>query len=102
MRSFSQEEWNTLIALHPPGTSVTGEVVHCALFGVFVRIDKLPEVISLLEVIHFGIRSAAPKHRIEFPKDYPAVGTRIKARILAWSFAPKDVRLTQLDHLDWS
>lgn len=70
--------------------------------SVFVRLDELPGVTALLEIIHFGIRSTDPQHRIEFPKDYPALGTPIDARVLGWSLKPKDVRLTQLDHLHWT
>jgi len=102
VRAFTQEEWDVLIAAYPPGTPVSGEVVHTAMFGVFVRLDQLPEVTALLEIIHFGLLVGDPQHRIEFPADYPAAGTRIEARVLAWSLKPRDVRLTQLQHLDWS
>ena len=101
MRAFTQEEWDALIAAYPPGTPVSGEVIHRATFGVFVRLDQLPEVTALLEIIHFGLRAADPDHRIQFPADYPANGTRVEARVLAWCATPKDVRLTQLPHPDW-
>jgi DNA-directed RNA polymerase subunit E'/Rpb7 len=98
MRVFAQVEWDSLIATFPRGTLVTGEVTSCQLFGVFVRLDQLPEVTALLEIIHFSLLADEPKHRIQFPTDYPVVGIRIEARILAWSLTPKDVRLTQLPH----
>ncbi len=101
MRSFTQEEWDALAAAYPPGTPVSGEVVSQALFGVFVRLDQVPEVTALLEIVHFSLLVADPRHRIEFPGDYPTVGARIEAKVLAWSLKPKDVRLTQLQHLDW-
>jgi ribosomal protein S1 len=102
VRAFTQEEWDALITAYPPGTPVSGEVVSRQVFGVFVRIDQFPEVTALLEIVHFGLLVADPQHRIQFPADYPAVGIRIKARVLAWCLKPKDVRLTQLTHLDWS
>ncbi|MDB5341937.1 MAG: binding domain protein [Schlesneria sp.] len=100
MRVFTQVEWNALIATFPRGTPVTGEVTSCQLFGVFVRLDQLPEVTALLEIIHFSLLADQPEHRIQFPANYPVADTRIEARILAWSLTPKDVRLTQLPHLD--
>lgn len=102
MRTYAQAEWDDLIAAYPLGTPVSGEVVNQQVFGVFVRLDQLPEVKALLEIIHFGLRVAEPLHRIAFPADYPTVGDRIEARVLAWSVSPLDVRLTQLQHLDWS
>jgi hypothetical protein len=38
----------------PPGTPVWGVVTSCRVFGVFVRLDALPEVPALLELIHFA------------------------------------------------
>jgi hypothetical protein len=98
----------------PHFVSSASHVVHSSLapgerqitsrhaFGVFVRVDELPEVTAMLEIIHFKIREEEPQHRIKFPDDYPLVGSRVEARILSWSLSPKDVRLTQLSHLDWS
>ncbi len=99
--AFTQEEWDALMADYPPGTPVSGVVASCQVFGVFVRLDQLPEVPALLEIIHFAVREADPGHRFEFPADYPPVGARVEARILGWCLFPKDVRLTQLSHLDW-
>jgi ribosomal protein S1 len=100
--AFTREEWDRLMADSPPGTPVSGTVTSCQVFGVFVRLDQLPDVPALLEIIHFAVNEADPNHRIRFPADYPPVGARVEARILAWCLQPKDVRLTQLSHLDWS
>jgi len=102
MTKYGQEDWNALIAAFPNGTTVAGTVTVRAPFGVFVKLDDLPDVVALLEIIHFEVRVEKPEHRIDFPDDYPEVGTRIEARILGWSARPKDVRLTQLQHLEWS
>ncbi len=99
---FTQEAWDELMAKYPPGTSVSGVVASRHVFGVFVRLDELPDVPALLEIIHFKVVETDPRKRIEFPADYPPVETRIEARILGWCLRPKDVRLTQLGHLDWS
>ena len=98
---YTQDEWDKLIAEFPPGTNVSGTVLACLRFGVFIRIDELPDVPSLLEIIHFDINETSPDHLIQFPTDYPTINARIKARILAWSAKTKDVRLTQLSHLNW-
>ena len=99
---FTQAEWDVLIAKYPPGTPVKGIVTCCQVFGVFVRLDELPDVPALLEIIHFKVNETDLEPRIEFPADYPPVGARVDARILGWCLRPKDVRLTQLSHLDWS
>lgn len=80
----------------------TGEVASCQVFGVFVRLDQLPEVTALLEIQHFAVVAADPNHRIQFPADYPAVGARIETQVLGWCLKPIDLRLTQLPHSDWS
>ena len=77
-----------------------GEVVACEPFGVFVQLDLLPDVTALLEVVQFeSLHAAHQRAPIEFPDDYPRVGSRVEVRVLAWSERPKDVRLTQLPHL---
>jgi ribosomal protein S1 len=101
---FTQDEWDALLAKFPPGTPVSGVVSSCQVFGVFVRLDELPDVSALLEIIYFKTRETEPERisDLKFPDDYPPVGERIEARILGWCLRPKDVRLTQLSHLDWS
>ena len=99
---YTQAEWDALMAKYPPGTPVGGIVTSCQIFGVFVRLDQLPDVPALLEIIHFQVLESDPNHRVVYPDDYPQVGARVEARILAWCLRPKDVRLTQLSHLNWS
>jgi ribosomal protein S1 len=99
---FTQEQWDDLIARFPAGTPVSGTVTSCQVYGVYVRLDQLPDVPALLELIHFRQIEAEPAQRIECPTTYPPVGSRVEARVLAWCIEPKDVRLTQLRHLDWS
>jgi len=98
---FTQEQWDNLIAEYPPGTQVSGTVRACQRFGVFVLLDELPDVPTLLEVIHFNVNESSPDNRIRYPEEYPSIGDRITARVLAWSEKTKDLRLTQLSHLNW-
>lgn len=101
-KEFSQEEWDQLVAMYPPGKLMSGKVSSRQMYGVWVTLDELPDVPALLEVIHFEIIETDPEQNIEFPDDYPADGTLLKTRILGWCEKPGDVRLTQLSHLDWS
>jgi ribosomal protein S1 len=98
---LSHNEWEQLQTTLPRGSHVKGNVVSVHPFGVFVDIGLDPGIPVLLEIIHFKIRQDEPKHRIEFPQDYPKVGDEIEARILAYSMKPHDIRLTQLGHLEW-
>ena len=98
---FTPERWAELIERYPPGTPVSGVVIACKVFGVFVQVSALPDVTALLELIHFRLVELEPKQRIRYPVDYPPVGSQIDARVLAWSLNPHDVRLTQLSHLNW-
>ncbi|MBC6988316.1 S1 RNA-binding domain-containing protein [Hymenobacter sp. BT491] len=91
---YTQQQWNEFMLAFPPGTLVQGVVTACPIFGVFVQLDELPDVKALLEIIHFRKIEEGLDHRIEYPKDYPSVGSRIQARVLGWSLQPHDVRLT--------
>jgi hypothetical protein len=99
---FSQQHWDALMTRYPPGTPVSGTVTACAVFGVFIQLDELPDVPALLELTHFRLIEAEPGRWIQFPAEYPAVGSRIEARVLGWCLKPKDVRLTQLSDLERS
>lgn len=89
-----------LIERFPAGTPVTGVVTDRQQYGVWVALDQLPSVPALLEVIHFDLRETHPDMTINFSDDYPSLDTRLDLRILAWCTHPKDVRLTQLSHLN--
>lgn len=101
-REYSQKEWDELISKYPNGTPMSGKVCEQQRYGVWVILDELPEIPALLEIIHFKINETRPGYRIQFPNDYPATGTLLETRVLAWSANPKEVRLTQLNHLNWS
>ncbi len=77
--AFTQEAWDALMTKYPPGTPVGGVVTSRHPFGVFVRLDALPEVPTLMEIIHFRVRETDPGHTIEFPSDYPSIGARARS-----------------------
>ena len=97
--SFSQSEWDELTRRYPPGTPVAGTILSRHPFGVFVEWDAEPTVKVLLEIIHFSVIESDADRPVVFPDDYPDVGDRIDARVLAWCARPVDVRLTQLSPL---
>ena len=43
------------MSIYPPGTPVTGNVIRCRIFGVFIKLDQIPAVPALLEIIHFKL-----------------------------------------------
>lgn len=91
---LTPNEWDQLQKTLPRGSQARGKVVSVHPFGVFVDIGLDPRIPLLLEIIQFKVIEEAPGHRISFPKDYPAVGDEIEARILAYSMKPHDIRLT--------
>jgi hypothetical protein len=86
---FTQEQWDALMTRYPPGTPVSGTVVACPQFGVFVRLDELPDVPALLEFVHFRSCEAEPDRRTRYPADYPPVGSRVEVGVLLWSRKPQ-------------
>ena len=98
---FTQEQWDELVARYPPGIPVGGTVTSCQVFGVFVRLEQLPDVPALLELIHFRQVEAQRAAGLGTRPTILRLATWVDARILGWCLKPKDVRLTQLSHLDW-
>jgi ribosomal protein S1 len=98
---LTQREWDDLQEERPRGSRLKGRVLSVHPFGVFVDIGVDTRIPVLLEIIHFKVNEDQPEHRIRFPEDYPEVGDDIDARILAYSIKPRDIRLTQLSHLEW-
>lgn len=93
---YTQLEWDALAAKYPPGTSVAGRVIIQRPFGVFVDLEALSDVVALLELFYFEVLNVEPNRRLNFPDDYPGVGSQIATKILRWSLKPDQVRLTQL------
>jgi hypothetical protein len=85
---FTQDEWDALLAKFPPGTPVSGVVSSCQVFGVFVRLDELPDVSALLEIIHFKTRETEPE-RISFPTITLRSGSESRPAFWAGASVPK-------------
>ena len=67
---YTQKQWNLLLERYPPGTPIIGTVSSILMCGAFVKLDELPDVPALLEVIHFLQVENEPNKRIQFPVDY--------------------------------
>jgi hypothetical protein len=59
--------WAATVAALPVGTRITGEVIGRRPFGVFIRIDGVPDVVALAEI------TAMPQGM-----DLPALGADVK------------------------
>lgn len=64
------DAWAATVASLPPGTPVTGEVVARQPFGVFIRVDSVPDALGLVEL------TCLPDGVL------PACGTRVRGRVL--------------------
>jgi len=82
--------WEHAKTLLRSGDTVTGEVIKQYHFGVFVELGiGFP---ALLEVIQFD---AEQSRRYTSVSDYPAIGTRISARVVLFEDRARQVALTQ-------
>ncbi|MGW4393969.1 hypothetical protein ACWEHA_01670 [Amycolatopsis nivea] len=78
----AQRAWTATTEALPPGTSVTGKVIGRQPFGVFVRIDGVPDALGLAEVT-------------TMPSDasMPAVGTAIAGEVIGHASHNHQIRL---------
>lgn len=63
--------WSATVAATPPGTPVSGEVIGRQPFGVFIRIDGLPEAVALAEI------TAMPGNA-----HLPTLGTHVSGHVI--------------------
>ncbi|MEU3241263.1 hypothetical protein [Streptomyces sp. NPDC006875] len=66
-----EELWTATLAALPLGASVEGEVIGRQPFGVFIRVDGVPNAVALAEII------AMPKGM-----ELPVLGTRIRGEVI--------------------
>lgn len=66
-----EEVWTATLAALPLGTSVAGEVVARQPFGVFIRVDGVPNAMALAEI------TAMPEGM-----GPPALGVRIRGEVI--------------------
>lgn len=45
-----RREWSATVSALPVGTRITGQVVACRPFGVFIRIDDAPYAVGLADI----------------------------------------------------
>ncbi|WP_202919748.1 hypothetical protein [Streptomyces adustus] len=67
-----QEVWEATVAALPLGTSVSGEVIGRQPFGVFFRIDGVPNAVALAEII------SMPEGM-----GLPSLGARVRGEVVA-------------------
>ena len=53
--------WSATCRALPLGTQITGEVIGRRPFGVFLRIDEVPDAIGLAEIISMPREAALPQ-----------------------------------------
>ncbi|MFJ8034048.1 hypothetical protein [Streptomyces sp. NPDC096032] len=66
-----RESWEATVAALPLGTHITGEVVGRRRFGVFLRMDGVPNAIALAEI------TAMPREM-----DLPALGAFVSGEVI--------------------
>jgi ribosomal protein S1 len=92
LESERAADWELVKAGLQAGSRLSGKVVARYIFGIFLDIGAgFP---ALLEIIQFN---PPPKRRPVVIEDYPAVGSTIIARVVAFDDRNRQIRLTQLD-----
>ncbi|GAA1269737.1 MULTISPECIES: hypothetical protein [Streptomyces] len=66
-----EEVWTATLAALPLGASVTGEVITRQPFGIFIRVDVVPNAMALAEIL------AIPEEM-----GLPVLGTRIRGEVI--------------------
>lgn len=82
-------EWERVKATVPIGAEVSGRVVACQPFGVFVDLGL--DFLGLLEIPELGDSAARSRGKVVFP----AVGAPLTARVLQHADHNQQLRLTQ-------
>ncbi len=90
------DDWNLAKELIDLGSDVSGVVVHCEQFGVFLDLEVgFP---AILEVVRFKHTNRKP---LKYPQDYPNVGDIVHGRVFAFSDSFRQIALTQRPREDW-
>ena len=85
-------EWQSTKAGLPAGSRISGTVVARYIFGLFVDIGVgFP---ALLPITHFN---PPPRRRPVVIEDYPAVGSPVTGRSVAFDEERRQIGITQLD-----
>ncbi|POX60581.1 RNA-binding protein [Streptomyces sp. Ru62] len=81
-----RSNWAATVAALPVGTGITGEVIGRQRFGVFIRIDGMPNAIALAEI-------TAMPHGMDLPA---ALGVSVSGEVL-WHAAHNHQVKVRLD-----
>ncbi|MCX5351988.1 hypothetical protein OG901_30195 [Streptomyces mirabilis] len=65
------QSWETTVAALPVGAHVAGEVIGRQRFGIFIRIDGVPDAVALAEI-------TAMPHGMQLP----ALGASVEGEVL--------------------
>lgn len=74
--------WEATVAALPVGTPISGHVIGRQPFGVFIRIDDVPDAVGLAEI-------TAMPHDVELP----LIGTRIVGAVISHAEHNHQVRV---------
>lgn len=77
-----RRSWAATVAALPVGSRITGEVVGRQPFGVFLRIEGVPEAVALAEI------TAMP-----LGMDLPALGALVRGQVLCHADHVRQVRV---------
>ncbi|MFE7358912.1 hypothetical protein ACFU8Q_38970 [Streptomyces sp. NPDC057543] len=86
-----RREWSATVSALPVGTRITGQVVGRRPFGVFIRIDGVPNAVGLAD-----IGSMPPSARL------PALGAQITGEVVWHTDHNHEVRMRLSEWIDHS
>ncbi|WP_406355433.1 hypothetical protein OHB56_23120 [Streptomyces sp. NBC_01635] len=86
-----RQEWPATVAALPVGTRITGQVVDCQPFGVFIRIDDVPNALGLAD-----IGSMPPGASL------PALGAQVSGKVVWHTDYNYEVRIRLSEWIDHS
>jgi hypothetical protein len=80
------QSWAATVAALPPGTHITGEVIGRRPFGVFIRVDGVPEAVALAEItaMPYGMELPALGAFVEGQVFWHAHNHQVRVRLDEW------------------
>jgi hypothetical protein len=78
--------WAATVAALPVGTHITGEVIGRQPFGVFIRMDGVPNAVALAEItaMPLGMELPALGARVEGEVFWHAHNCQVRVRLDEW------------------
>jgi hypothetical protein len=80
------QSWAATVAALPPGTHITGEVIGRQPFGVFIRVDGVPEAVAPAEItaMPYGTELPALGAFVEGEVFWHAHNHQVRVRLDEW------------------